>query len=57
MRESHAREWSDRRQRLAWWLLLALALLGTVLLHGCHGEDEDHELFRGVAPESVWIVN
>ncbi|MFO0968661.1 MAG: hypothetical protein U0793_24145 [Gemmataceae bacterium] len=33
-----------------WWRVLLLALGMSILLHGCHGEDEDHELFQGATP-------
>lgn len=41
----------------SWWWLIALALGLTILLHGCHGDDEDHELFRGSDPAAPWLVN
>lgn len=28
-----------------WFAVVALAVGLTVMLHGCHGPDEDHELF------------
>lgn len=39
----------SRRRRGGWGLSVGLLLLGglLLLLHGCHGDDEDHELFAG----------
>lgn len=56
--KGQARSWAGAfptRRGWAWALLLALGM--TILLHGCHGEDEDHELFRRQEPEQIWMVN
>ena len=34
-----------RRELLRWVVLAGLAAALLVLAHGCHGPDEDHELF------------
>jgi hypothetical protein len=48
-KERDSRPGRTRPERRRWGLTAGLVLLGGLLLflHGCHGDDEDHELFDG----------